>query len=403
MDQQARLAAAITGLGAVTPLGVGAPALFGRWQQGVCAITEGFGRCADFRPGDHLPAKQARRLDRFSALALVAGAEAMAQAGCAEALPCAPERFGCVIGTGIGGIETLCAGQDAIRERGERAVPPLSIPMMMVNAATAALSLRFDLRGPSFAVSTACAAGGHALSCALSLLREDRADAVLAGGSEAACTPLARAAFGALEALSPSGRSRPFHARRDGFVLGEGAGALVLEHPERARLRGAPILGYLRGAGSSSDAHHMTAPRADGASQANAIAAALADAGIQPAQLCYINAHGTGTPLGDRVEALAIGRALERYAPSVPVSSTKSAIGHTLGAAGAIEAVATLLALRARSAPANLGLTEPDPELALDLICAEPRPLGAYDRQPLFALSSSFGFGGHNAVLCLEA
>jgi len=403
VDQRPRLAAAITGVGAVSPLGVGAPALHARWQQGVCALADGLGRCAELHLADHLSAKQARRLDRFSALALIAGAEAMAQAGCAEALPCAPERFGCVIGTGIGGIQTLCAGQDAIRERGARAVPPLSIPMMMVNAATATLSLRFDLRGPSFAVSTACAAGGHALACALSLLREGRADAVLAGGAEAACTPLAQAAFSALEALSPSGRSLPFDAHRDGFVLGEGAGALVLEHPERARSRGAEILGYLRGAGSSSDAHHMTAPRADGASQADAIEGALRDSGIDASALSYINAHGTGTPLGDRIEALALGRALGADAQRIPVSSLKSAIGHTLGAAGALEAVATLLALRARSAPANIGLAEPDPDLALELISERPRPLGDDRQRPLLALSSSFGFGGHNVVLCLEA
>jgi 3-oxoacyl-[acyl-carrier-protein] synthase II len=403
VDQRARLAAAITGLGAVTPLGVGASALYERWAQGACAIEQGLGRCTEFDPRDHLSLKEARRLDRFSALALVAGSEAMAQAGCADALPCPPERFGCVIGTGIGGIETLCTGQDAIRERGERAVPPLSVPMMMVNAAAATLSLRFDLRGPSFAVCTACAAGAHAISCALSLLREGHADVVLAGGSEAACTPLARAAFAALEALSPSGRSLPFDARRDGFVLGEGAGAIVLEDPDRARARGAQILGYLRGAGSSSDAHHITAPRSDGASQARAIEAALADARADAGQISYINAHGTGTQLGDRAETLAIERALGSFALSIPVSSTKSAVGHTLGAAGAIEAVASVLALRARSAPPNVGLEQPDPELELDFIREQPRKLDRDRDQPLLALSSSFGFGGHNAVLCLEA
>jgi 3-oxoacyl-[acyl-carrier-protein] synthase II len=235
------------------------------------------------------------------------------------------------------------------------------------------------------------------------MLQSGEADAVVAGGSEAGLTPLARAAFSALDALSQIGVSRPFDARRDGFVMGEGAAVLVLERAGDARSRDADVLGTLRGYGASSDAHHLTAPREDGQGQSAAMIAALADAGVAPEDVDYVNAHGTSTPLNDRAETQAIKLALGDHAGRIPVSSTKSAIGHLLGAAGAVEAVATLLALRERVAPPTLGLSEPDADLDLDYVPGVARPLAVADDEPVLALSNSFGFGGHNAVLCLEA
>jgi 3-oxoacyl-[acyl-carrier-protein] synthase II len=416
----------VTGVGAVTPLGVGARTLHERWSAGACGVLDGEAACADFQPRDFLSAKEARRADRFTQLALAACQEALADAGWgsgddgadggADRLPYDPQRIGCVLGTGIGGIATLVDGQDTLRERGGQYVSPLSVPLMMSNAGAGALSMAHGLRGPSFAVSSACASGAHAIGSALRMLQSGEADAVVAGGSEAGLTPLARAAFSALDALSKEGISRPFDARRDGFVMGEGAAVLVLERQDRAHARGARVLGIVRGYGASSDAHHLTAPREDGAGQAAAMAAALADAGAQPEEVDYINAHGTSTPLNDRAETQAIKLALGEHAKRIPVSSTKSAIGHLLGAAGAVEAVATLLALRDRVAPPTIGLTEPDDGLDLDYVPGSARPLvlngngnengngaAADGDRPVLALSNSFGFGGHNAVLCLEA
>jgi 3-oxoacyl-[acyl-carrier-protein] synthase II len=403
----------VTGVGAVTPLGVGARTLHERWCAGECGIADGEGACADFDPKDFLSGKEARRADRFTQLAIAACAEALADAGWdaepgrAHGLPYDPARVGCVLGTGIGGIQTLVDGQDTLRERGAQYVSPLSVPLMMSNAGAGALSMRHDLRGPSFAVSSACASGAHAIGSALRMLEAGEADAVVAGGSEAGLTPLARAAFSALDALSKTGISRPFDARRDGFVMGEGAAVLVLEREGTARARGARVLGSVRGYGASSDAHHLTAPREDGRGQAAAMRAALADAGVAGERIDYVNAHGTSTPLNDRGETQAIKLALGEHAMRIPVSSTKSAIGHLLGAAGAVEAVATLLALRDRIAPPTLGLSEPEAGLDLDYVPGAARPLvlganGRVDR-PVLALSNSFGFGGHNAVLCLEA
>jgi 3-oxoacyl-[acyl-carrier-protein] synthase II len=401
----------VTGVGAVTPLGVGARALHERWSAGMVGIRDGEGSCADFDPRDFLTAKEARRADRFTQLAIAACAEALSDAGWEDdpgaatgtGLPYPPERIGCVLGTGIGGIGTLVQGQEALRDRGPEGVSPLAIPLMMSNAGAAALSMRHGLRGPSFAVSTACASGANALGCALRMLQSGEADAVVAGGSEAGLLPLARAAFAALDALSPSGVSRPFDALRDGFVMGEGAAVLVLERAGEAHGRGARALGTLKGFGASSDAHHLTAPLADGAGQAAAMVAAMDDAGVGAQEIDYVNAHGTSTPLNDRAETHAIKFALGERAGEIPVSSTKSAIGHLLGAAGAVEAVATLLALRDRIAPPTLGLVQAEDELDLDYVPGAARPLQVEAGRAALALSNSFGFGGHNAVLCLEA
>jgi 3-oxoacyl-[acyl-carrier-protein] synthase II len=393
---------AVTGVGAVTPLGVGAHTLHERWCAGACGVSDGEAPCADFDAKEFLSAKETRRADRFTQLAIAACVEALADAGWEGELPYAPERVGCVLGTGIGGIGTLVDGQDTLRERGGEYVSPLSVPLMMSNAGAAALSMRHGLRGPSFAVSSACASGAHAIGSALRMLQCGEADAVVTGGSEAGLLPLARAAFSALDALSSLGVSRPFDARRDGFVMGEGAAVLVLERESDAQARGAQVLGRVKGYGASSDAHHLTAPREDGQGQAAAIDAALTDAGVSAEDIDYVNAHGTSTPLNDRAETRAIKLALGEHAGAIPVSSTKSAIGHLLGAAGAVEAVATLLALRDRVAPPTLGLEQPDPELDLDYVPGSARPLETPEGRPALALSNSFGFGGHNTVLCLE-
>jgi 3-oxoacyl-[acyl-carrier-protein] synthase II len=393
----------VTGVGAVTPLGVGARTLCERWSAGVCGIRDGEGACVDFDPRDFLSVKEARRADRFTQLAIAACAEALADASWEEELPYDGRRVGCVLGTGIGGIATLVDGQDTLRERGPQSVSPLAVPLMMSNAGAAAISMRHGLKGPSFAVSSACASGTHALGCALRMLQTGEADAVLAGGSEAGLAPLARAAFSSLDSLSESGISRPFDARRDGFVMGEGAAVLVLERSDLASARGARVLGTIRGYGSTSDAYHLTAPREDGQGQADAMTAALTDAGVAAEEVDYVNAHGTSTPLNDRAETRAIKLALGERAFQIPVSSTKSAIGHLLGAAGAVEAVATLLALRDRIAPPTLGWSEPEEDLDLDYVPGAARPLLLADGRPALGLSNSFGFGGHNAVLCLEA
>ena len=393
----------ITGVGAVTPLGVGARPLFERWAAGESGIEEGLARCVDFDPAELLTRKEQRRTDRFAQLLVFAGEEAINHAGWSDGPPLDPERVATVIGTGIGGIQTIEEQHDVLRESGPGRISPLSIPLMMANAGPAALAMRYGLKGPAHSTVSACAAGADAIGTALRMIRSGDADAAVTGGTEAGITPLAYACFGAMGALSESGISRPFDARRDGFVMGEGAGVLILEAAEVAEARGATVLGELLGYGASADAFHLTAPEPGGGGAARAIARALEDAGIAASDLHYVNAHGTSTPLNDRSETDALKAALgEETAKSLPVSSTKSAVGHLLGAAGAVEAVATLLALRERIAPPTLGYEVPDEGLDLDYVPDGPRPLeGANGRA--VALSNSFGFGGHNAVLVIAA
>ena len=392
----------ITGVGAVTPLGVGARGLHERWAAGETAFRDGEAPCADFDVTDFMTPKQARRADRATQLAVAAGDEALADAGWADGLPYDPELIGCVLGTGIGGISTIEGNQDSLRDKGPGSVSPLAIPLMMSNAGSAAISLRHDLRGPVFSVVSACAAGSHAIGTALRMIQHGEADAIVTGGAEAPLTPLSRACFARMNALSPTGISRPFDARRDGFVMGEGAGVLVLEDGDAARARGARILGTLRGYGASGDAHHITAPHAEGRGGARAMTVAINDAGLIPADIDYVNAHGTSTQLNDRAETRALKLALGERAAQIPVSSTKSAIGHLLGAAGAVEAIATVLALRDRIAPPTIGWAEPDEDMDLDYV-PTTRPLEMSNGRPPIAISNSFGFGGHNATLCLQA
>ena len=395
--------AVITGVGAVTPLGVGARTLHERWTAGQSGIEDGYGRASEFEPKEHLSIKEVRRADRFTQLALAAAKEALEDAGWEDGPPGDPDRTACVIGTGIGGIGTLETQHLVMQEQGPEKISPLSIPLLMANAASGVVAMKHDLRGQSFGTVSACAAGAHAIGMAERLIRYGDADAVVTGGSEAAITPLATAAFAKMDALSDSGISRPFDRRRDGFVMGEGAGILVLEDEEAAKARGARILGYLRGYASTSDAHHLTAPDPSGRGAARAIELALEDAELEPEDVVYVNAHGTSTPLNDRAETEALKTALgAEHAARVPVSSTKSAIGHLLGAAGAVESIATLLALRDRIAPPTLNYEEQDEGLDLDYVPREARPLANGDVRAI-GISNAFGFGGHNAVLVVEA
>jgi len=390
----------VTGLGAVTPLGIGAVPLHDRWTEGVVGISDGAGFCRDFEAVDHLSVKEARRLDRFSQFALVAAGEAIGQAWGEEA-PYDPFRLGCVIATGIGGQATVETNIRIMDTRGSKAVSPLGIPGYMPNAAAAAVTMKHGLRGQSYGVVSACASGAHAVGAALRMIQYGDADAVVCGGAEAALTDFGFASFHAMQALSPTGVSRPFDLRRDGFVMGEGAGVLVLEDAESAAVRGATILAEVAGYASTTDAHHITAPEPSGAPAARAVELAIRDAGAQPDDVDYINAHGTSTQLNDAAETRAIKAALGDAAMSVPVSSTKSSIGHLLGAAGAVEAIATVRTLQTGVIAPTLGLDEPDPELDLDFVPGEARALGTNGHPPL-ALSNSFAFGGHNVVLALR-
>ena len=397
----------ITGLGAVTPLGVGAETLYSRWAAGDCGIFDGAGACTDFEPSELLSVKEIRRLDRFSQLAVVAAAEAVADAGWdggrAGGLPYDPMRLGCILATGIGGIQTIELQHDVLRDRGPARMSPLGIPAQMPNAAAAAVSMKFGLKGQMYSVVSACSSGAHAIGCALRMIQYDDADAVVVGGAEATLTPFGFGSFNSMQALSPTGISRPFDARRDGFVMGEGAGVLVLEEAEAAAARGAKVLGEVTGYGSTSDAYHLTAPEPSGAAATRAIELALSDAGIGPDDVDYVNAHGTSTQLNDAAETAALKRALgEERARMIPISSTKSAIGHLLGAAGAVEAVATVKTLATRVIPPTIGYEVPDPDCDLDYVPGEARPLVLSNGHPPVAISNSFAFGGHNVTLVLR-
>jgi 3-oxoacyl-[acyl-carrier-protein] synthase II len=392
----------VTGLGAVTPLGIGAVTLHERWSAGDLGIVDGAGACREFEAKDHLTVKEARRLDRFAQLAVVAAGEAVAQAGWEDEAPYDPMRIGCIVATGIGGQSTIETQLEVMRVRGAKMVSPLGIPQYMPNAGVAAVTMKYKLRGQSYGVVSACASGAHAIGSALRMIQYGDADAVVCGGAEATLTDFAFACFNSMQALSQTGISRPFDARRDGFVMGEGAGMLVLEDEESARERGATILGEVAGYGSTTDAHHLTAPEPTGGPASRAIELALRDAGADPSKIDYINAHGTSTQLNDAAETAALKLALGAEAKRIPISSTKSSVGHTLGAAGAVEAVATLRTLITGVIAPTLGYEVPDPDCDLDYVPGEARPLVTGNGNPPLALSNSFAFGGHNVSLALR-
>ncbi len=398
--------AVITGIGAITPLGVGARPLHERWSQGTSGVSvrdgQAGGYCDEFDPAEHLSVKEARRLDRFAQFAVVAADEAIADAGWSQEKPFDPMRIGLIMATGIGGFTTVQANLDVMREKGPMRISPLGIPMYMPNAAAAAVSMRHGIQGQAFAVASACASSGHAIGLAARMIQYGDADAVVAGGAEATLTDFGFGSFNTMSALSKIGISCPFDARRDGFIMGEGAGVLVLEEYEAAKARGARILGEVAGYGSTSDAHHLTAPEPTGRPAAQAITLALQDAGLTPSEIVYVNAHGTSTELNDAAETAALKLALGEHAYKIPVSSTKSATGHLLGAAGAIEAVATVQALNERLVPPTLNYEVPDEGLDLDYVPGGARELVLWGGGAPAAISNSFAFGGHNVSLVIK-
>ncbi len=345
-----------------------------------------------YDPTDCLGAKEARQLDRFAQLSIVAAD--MAAKGAGE-LDVDPAKAGVVFATGVGGLETLSDQVGVYNAKGADRVSPRLVPMMMVNAGTAGISMRLGWRGPSEVICTACAAGTHAIAAAARLVASGRCDIAIGGGAEASMQPVAIAAFANMTALSTSGNSRPFDARRDGFVMTEGAAALVLENWDSAVARGATIYAELAGAASTADAHHITAPAPDGSGAVSCMELALADAGITPGDVGHINAHGTSTPLNDLAEARAISKVFGEPGPLV--TSTKGVTGHGLAAAGAIEAVAAVLTIDRATIPPTAGYEEPDPEIAIRVVHGEPMPW----EPAAGALENSFGFGGHNGCLVL--
>ncbi len=351
-------------------------------------------RVDDFDPTPYFDnPKEIRRADRFQQFALAAAAEAWEHAGSPTGLT--GPRAGTWISSGIGGLGSLEEQMGVLLEKGPRRVSPFLVPMMMANAAGAAVSMRYKLQGPCENTVTACAAGTHSIANGARMIMDGRCDLVMAGSSEAATTPVALATFGNMTALSTSGNSTPFGPDRDGFVISEGAAVLVLENWDVATQRGVTILGEILGSGSSADAHHITAPAPGGEGAIRSMRAALADAGIEPADIAAINAHGTSTPLNDKAEAEAVGTVFG--SPSPPISSIKGVTGHSLGAAGALEAVSVILSFEHRALPPTMGTVSIDPELGdLDLILGTPRSW-----QPGITISNSFGFGGHNGSLII--
>jgi 3-oxoacyl-[acyl-carrier-protein] synthase II len=385
----------ITGRGAVTSIGEGADAFLDALYDRRSGIADGLGPCADFDPEVAMTPKEARRSDRFTHFAVVAADQALAEAGLPDGIE--PERLGVLMGSAIGGLETLERECRSWLEKGDRGVSPLFVTMMMPNAPAGTIAIRHNARGPGFSVASACATGAHAIGEAARMVARGEADAVVAGGTEATLNGLTIAAFRSLGALSRAGVSRPFDARRDGFVMGEGAGALILEAEEHARARGAAIRGRIVGYGASNDAFHITEPDRAGRGATAAMRGALDDAEAAPGDVGYVNAHGTSTPYNDKVETLALHQLFNGGAP--PVSSTKSAIGHLLGAAGAVEAVAALGAIERGLLPPTINYEEPDPECDLDYVPDGPREAPGLE----LALSNSFGFGGQNACLAIAA
>ncbi|MGE9807101.1 beta-ketoacyl-ACP synthase II [Janibacter sp. G1551] len=405
----------VTGLGATTPLGgtvaqtweallagqSGARSLSAEWVTEFDLPVTFAAQIKD-DPADVLSRVETKRLDLNAQYALIAAREAMADAGSPEV---DPERLGVAIGSGIGGLTTIVSAWEALRTKGPRRVLPLSIPMLMPNSAAGNVSLALGARAGAHATVSACASGAESIAYAAAMIRDGRADVVVAGGTEACVHPLPIAGFAAMQALStrnddPTAASRPYDTGRDGFLLGEGAGVMVLESEEHARARGARIYAVLAGSGMSADAHHIAAPEPDGAGASRAMVEAVESAGLTPADIVHINAHATSTPVGDVAESNAIRRAFGDEADHMPVSATKSMTGHLLGAAGALEGVLTVLALHHRLAPATINLDEFDPEIRLDVIHGEHRVLPAGD---LAALNNSFGFGGHNVALTFRS
>jgi 3-oxoacyl-[acyl-carrier-protein] synthase II len=385
---------AITGLGVVAPAGLGREAFW----RGINEPGTNTGTSIEIDDWDPSPyfesPKHSRRADRFEQFALAAAGEAFEQAGGLDAIGVSPDRFGTIYATGVGGLHTLEVQVQNRIEKGVRRVSPFLVPMMMSNAAGAAISMRYQLRGPNETIVTACAAGSHAINYAHRLIKWGMVDAAATGGSESAATITGLAGFANMTALSNEGLSRPFDVDRDGFVMGEGAAVLILEEWDRAERRGADILGELLGGASNADAHHITAPSPGGVGAAACMRLALDDAGLEPSDIGYINAHGTSTPLNDAAEAAAVEAV---FGPNgVPIVSTKGITGHALGAAGALEAAASLLSFEHRCIPPTANTVNVDPDFEIDLVIGTGR-----EWEPGPVMSNNFGFGGHNGSIVI--
>ena len=411
----------ITGMGLVTPLGAG---VAGNWQR-LLAAESGIGPITRFKVDDlpcriggevpldpahplyldldkAAPAKDRRRMDDFIIYGMAAASEAIADSGWVPPDDEARERTGVMIGSGIGGLATIDDTSKTLEAQGPRRVSPFFIPASLINLVSGQVSIKYGFRGPNHAPVTACATGAHAIGDAARMIKYGDADVMVAGGAEAALCRLGIAGFAAAKALStsyndaPTTASRPWDKGRDGFVMGEGAGVVVLESLEHAKKRGAKIYAEVKGYGMSGDAYHITAPAEDGSGGFRAMRAAMKDSGLALSDIDYINAHGTSTPKGDEIELTAVKRLFGEHARQLSMSSTKSAIGHLLGAAGAVEAIFSTLALRDQVAPPTLNLRDPSEGLDIDLV-----PLAAKKRRIRYAMSNSFGFGGTNASLVI--
>lgn len=402
----------VTGLGAITPIGNNVKDFFHNVKAGKCGIdfiegfdTEAFSvklaaQVKDFDPKNYMDFKEARRMDRFSQYAVAAAKEALEDSGI-DLGKVNHDRFGVFVGSGIGALGLIEKETKALLEKGPRRVNPLFIPMTITNMAAGNVAMQFGANGICTNVVTACATGNNSIGEAFRSIKHGYSDIILAGGTESSITPLGIAGFSALTALStshdPLRASIPFDKDRDGFVMGEGAGILLLEDYEHAMARGAKIYAEIVGYGASCDAYHITAPSPDGEGGARAMKLAMEEAGITPAEVSYINAHGTSTPTNDKTETLAVKLAMGEQAYHIPTSSTKSMIGHLLGAAGAVEAVICIKALEEGFIPATIGLINQDEECDLDYV-----PLTGRKAELKYAMSNSLGFGGHNATLLFQ-
>src|SRR5262245_1780801 len=404
----------ITGLGAVSPLGVGVPVLWQGLLEGKSGIsnielfdTSAFevhfgGEVKQFAPEKLLDARTARRLDRFAQFALVAAKEAVKDSGLEVARE-DPFRCGVIFGSGIGGISEFEEQHSRYRDKGPGRISPFVIPKMIANSASGNISIEFGMCGPNTTLSTACASAAHAVGDALRAIQHDEADVMVSGGSEAGITPMGLGGFISARALSlrnddPPRASRPFDKDRDGFVLSEGAGALILEELEHARRRGATIYAEVLGVGSTADAHHITAPHPEGSGAAMAMRRALRDAHLNAEVIDYVNAHGTSTPLGDEAETKALKQVFGQHAYRLAISSTKSLIGHLLGASGGVELIATALSIKHGVVHPTINYQTPDPACDLDYV-----PNTAREARVRRAISNSFGFGGQNCTVAIGA
>ncbi|MDQ7066304.1 MAG: beta-ketoacyl-ACP synthase II [candidate division KSB1 bacterium] len=403
----------VTGIGAITPLALNAEETWQKLLAGQSGIgyirhfdttdfdTKIAGEVTDFDPKAVLDTKEARRMDRFCQFAVAAADQAIEDAGLdVEKLD--RERIGVVVSSGIGGMGTFETETRKLIERGPGRVSPFFIPMMIADIAAGHISMRYGFRGPNYAIVSACASAANAIADALQLIRRGVADIVIAGGAEATITPLGVAGFNSMKALStrndePQKASRPFDAKRDGFVMGEGGGILVFENLDHARARGARIYGELAGAGLSADAYHITAPAPDGVGAQRAMRQALEDAKLQPQDVQYVNAHGTSTEANDKNETIAIAKVFGEAAETLNINSTKSMIGHLLGASGAVEAIVTLMTIRDGQIHPTINQEHPDPDCFLNYT-----PNEAQTREVQAAVSNSFGFGGHNVCLVFK-